>query len=119
MSNSTESNNRKEEILEKNRQSGNDEGVEFAQAKGRNLLSCITLAIGIVPFMFLARFSDLDYAFSIIIHTMVITIFSTYIAEPISAYRFAKKKSHLTLACCFAVIGVSSAYQLVSVLMGW
>jgi len=120
MNNSNELNNntRKEEILAMSRQSNEDEGVGFAESKGRKYLSAFMLAVVIVPLMFLARFSDMHYAFEMVMHTMVVTIFSVCIAEPISAYRFTKEKNHLSLVIVYAVLVIFSTSRLISILTG-
>ena len=120
MSNSEENNspNRKEEILAKSRQSGNDEGVEFVQAQGLKQ-GWIALVIVTVVLLVFARASDMEYAFDLIVHSIVVSVFASFVASPILAYRFTKDKKHLAEALFYLFFIVSSAVRIISLMMGW
>jgi len=118
MSNSTENNNRKEEILARSRKSGNDEGVEFVQAKGLRQ-GWLALAIVASVLLVFARLSDIEYAFDLILNSVVASVLASFVASPISAYRFTKDKKHLLEAIIYLFFIVFSTIRVVFLMMGW
>ncbi|MCL2565327.1 MAG: DUF6442 family protein [Defluviitaleaceae bacterium] len=120
MSNPTKnsSDNRREEILARSRQSGNDEGVEFVQAKGLRQ-GWLALAIVAVILLVFARLSDMDYAFDLILNSIVASVLASFVASPILAYCFTRDKKHLVEALIYIFFIVSSTIRIVSLMMRW
>jgi|GEM_PF-1991879 len=120
MSNQTENskNNQKEDILARSRKSGNDEGVEYVQAKGLRQ-GWFALAVATVVLLVFARLSDMEYAFDLIVNSIVASVLASFIASPISAYRFTRDKKHLTEAIIYLFLVLFSTIRVVSLLMGW
>ena len=120
MNNQTENNNdsRKEDILTRSRQSGNDERADFAQSN-ESRLSWITLAIVSAPLLVFARMSELDYVFDLVISTLIATVFASSIAVPIYAYRFTKDKKYLVEGIVSLVFIIFSAGRAIHIMMGW
>ena len=116
MSNQTK--NSKEDILARSRKSGNDEGVEYVQAKGLRQ-GWFALVVVTVVLLVFARLSDMEYAFDLIINSIVASVLASFIASPISAYRFTREKKHLTEAIVYLFLIIFSTIRVVSLLMGW
>ena len=110
--------NRKEEILALSRQSESDEGAEFAHAKGLRQ-GWIPLAIVSAALLTAARISTLDYAFDVVISTIIAVVLASFVGAPVSAYRFTKNKNHLTEAGLYIFFIMISLIRLVSILIGW
>ncbi|MCL2568547.1 MAG: DUF6442 family protein [Oscillospiraceae bacterium] len=118
MNNGTEHNSRKEEILARSRQSSNDEGVEYVQAKGLRQ-GWIPLAIVAVTLLVSARLSDMEYAFDLIVNSLVASVLASFVASPILAYRFTRDKKHLLEAVIYLFFIVVSTVRVVFLVMGW
>jgi len=116
--NQNSNNSRKEEILARSRLSKNDEGVEFAHAKGLRQ-SWIPLVIVSLILLITARMNGMDYAFDIILNTIVASTLASFIGSPIAAYRFTKNKNHLTEAGIYLFFIIFSTVRVVSIMMGW
>lgn len=120
MSNQTENSkdNRKEDILARSRKSSNDEGVEYVLAKGLRQ-GWFALAVVTVVLLVFARLSDMEYAFDLILNSIVASVLASFIAAPIAAYRFTRDKKHLTEAIAYLFLVLFSTIRVVSLLMGW
>jgi len=114
----SENNSRKEEILARSRQSGSDEGVEFVQAKGLRQ-GWLALVIVTAVLLVFARMSEMDYAFDLVLNSIVASVLASFIASPISAYRFTKDKKHLTEAFIYLFLILFSAIRVVTLMMAW
>jgi len=118
MNNSTGTDNRKEEILARSRQSGNDEGVEYAQIKAGRLAWVTVIPVALILFI-TAQFSDIPNIFNIVITVFCATLFSAHIAIPIYAYQFSKQKKYLYEAICYLFLLIFTTYGAVSLMLGW
>ena len=103
MSNPTENGNdsRKEEILAKSRNSGRDEGLEYAQLKGNSLGMYIMIAI-VIPIVTFIVFQGEVIALFAVSATLCAFVLGQCLAE----YRFTKRKYHLawTVGIAMAVM---------------
>lgn len=120
MNNQNENSNdsRKEEILARSRQSKSDEGIDFAHVKGLRQ-SGIPIAIVTLILLITARMNDVDYAFDIILNTIVASVLASFIGSPIAVYRFTKDKSHLVEAGVYLFLIIFSTVRVVSIMIGW
>ena len=88
-----------------------------SEKKTDNGWGWIPLAIIFVPLLILARMSDLDYAFDLIISTLIITGFAFSIDKPISAYRSTRNKKHLGIIGISVMFIVSFAIRAFHIIM--
>ena len=114
MSNSTESSNRKEKILEKSRQAGIDEGVEYAELRGHRLAANLAFIIAGMPVII----------YSILIGERLtavgITIFieAYYACLSAMAYRLSKKTKYLFYTVMCTVFFLLCVFLFVRLAMG-
>lgn len=118
MNSQIENSNRKKEILARNRQSSNDEGIEYAVNKGIKLGYYYTEAVGLALVMF-AFFTG----HFLVIHA-VLTLYGAYcFGEFIAKYRYFNQKRYLIGASLFgALFGCVFAFLFVrgvGVHQGW
>ena len=81
--------NKKEEILERSRKSGKDEGLDFAEMRGNKIGVVIFAVIAFI----LAVFSGPDQIK--VVYTIAALSFSVVLGSTFSMYRFSKKKIYL------------------------
>ena len=114
MNNLTKNNNRKEEILEKNRQSKKDEGLEYAQSKGNTLGEKI-LSVVSLPLAFYSIFIG-EFAIAWAIGAMA---FAYVLGQSISVYRFTNRKYHLTWIILSIVMIIFFIVSVLAETQGW
>ncbi|MCL2397707.1 MAG: DUF6442 family protein [Defluviitaleaceae bacterium] len=115
MNNFTESGeNRKEEILAKNRQAKKDEGLENAKLKGNRLGEYTMSAVGIplVIYSFVAGEIATFWAVGAI-------VFAFVLGQSLTVYRFTRRKYHLA----WVILGVAGTIyflvQFAAETQGW
>jgi hypothetical protein len=118
MNNSTENNNRKEDILEKSRQSRQDEGIEHAISQGARKGNYYALEIISFPLLILSLITWqllAVYAFSSV-------ILASWFGEFFAKYRILKQKRYLIAAIFFGLHGLAVVVlfvRYVAMLQGW
>ena len=110
--------NRKEEILEKSRRSGTDEGMEHLKNKASKMGIYVAGTIVGAPLAFLSLLSGENATLF-----ALLTIFTAFGAgELYATYRYFKQKRYLIGAVVIAIItiGIASMYvEAIGLLPGW
>ena len=114
MSNSTESNSRKEEILQKSRLSRVDEGVEYAELRGHKLAANVAFIIAGIPVLIYS------ILFGQILVVLAITIFieAYYACLAAVVYRLSKKIKYIFYSAMCVVFFIFCAFMFVRVAIG-
>ena len=107
-------NSRKEDILERSRNSKQDEGVDYAKKQGYSIGRHAFGAVAVA----LVVFSIITEQMTTI-HAIVSTVFAFSFGELLAHYLFTKNMLHLAGAALFALLSFSQAYFFVSAVLGW
>ena len=95
---------RKEEILEKSRNTLIDEGYENAELRGYK----VGTAVASVMTVFLLGFSVFTRQFAMI-YPMLAIFFAPLCGKSIVIYQFSKRKLYLVTAICMAIVVVGNS----------
>jgi len=120
MNNQAETSNysRKDDILEKSRQSRQDEGIEHAINEGAKKGNYYAFEIIGIPLFLLAIFTGQ----TLTIHALVTVYCGSCFGEFLAKYRFLQQKRYLIATICYAIVGVSFAFLFVrgiGFIQGW
>jgi len=115
MGNFTEQNgSRKEEILAKSRNAKKDEGMEYAQVKGRRLGEYTLVAV-LIPILVFALLRREFVAF----HAVAATLFASVFGQCLMEYRFTKRTYHLIWTVGMAMGAIVFIVQFAAASLGW
>jgi len=115
MSNFTEKNvNRKEEILERSRNTFMDEGIDNAELRGYRLGTVVSM----VMIVFLTGFSLFSRQF-VLISAMAVIFGAPFCVKNIVIYHFSKRKLHLVFAIGMVIVFIgNSIFFVLTILRG-
>lgn len=109
---------RKEEILEKSRQSQHDEGVEYAVSEGAKKGTNLSHRIIGFPLLILSVLAGQ----LIVVYALGVLNFAHDVGDFYAKYRILNQKRYLIATICFAVLGSACAVLFVrdiGFLQGW